>query len=213
MYHFRLETNYSIFNEKRRVDGCGALIVEYFIGESICLLPSEFEGEYIIQNALTNSDVMQYSTINITADSVLPFGQCFFSNDSDIIVVLRYVFRFQVWWYFARKPNIWKLISFPKNLTCLDFLVKIKLQIIFVLRSPDDNPCYRCFNLQMVSKNVILLIHNSDINSKCSSTAEIAALKCPGARILLNDEKKFQNDFHSIILYREYTRPFAFVTF
>lgn len=104
-------------------------------------------------------------------------------------------------------------MNFPKNLTCLDFLVKIKLQIIFVLRSPDDNPCYRCFNLQMVSKNVIVLISISDINSKCSSTAEIAALKCPGARILLNDEKKFQNDFHSIILYREYTRPFAFVTF
>lgn len=81
--------------------------------------------------------------------------------------------------------------------------------------SPEENTCFRCFNLQMVSKNIILLIHNEgDINSKCSSTAEIAALKCPGAIALLNDEEKFQNDFSSIILYSEFNRTlFALVIF
>jgi hypothetical protein len=90
--------------------------------------------------------------------------------------------------------------------------------------SAEENACYRCFNLQMVSKNIILLIHNEvDINSKCSSSAETVSsqkrvshfhtithrpspsfqVKCP-KEIALNDENKFENDFHSIILYSEF---------
>lgn len=53
----------------------------------------------------------------------------------------------------------------------------------------------------MVSKNIILLIHNEvDINSKCSSSAE--TVKCPN-EVSLDEEQKSENDFHSIILYRE----------
>lgn len=53
----------------------------------------------------------------------------------------------------------------------------------------------------MVSKNIILLIHNEvDINSKCSSSAE--TVKCPN-EVSLNDEQKYESDFHSIILYSE----------
>jgi hypothetical protein len=70
---------------------------------------------------------------------------------------------------------------------------------VIVSYSPEDNSCFRCFNLQMVSKNVILLIHNeADINSKCSSSAD--TVKCP-SEITLNDDQKLENDFHSIILY------------
>lgn len=51
----------------------------------------------------------------------------------------------------------------------------------------------------MVSKNVILLIHNEvDINSKCSSSAE--TVRCP-EDIAMSEDQKFEGDFHSIILY------------
>lgn len=42
---------------------------------SMCLFPPEFEGEYIFQNAAVKSDVLQYSSINITADWISPYGQ------------------------------------------------------------------------------------------------------------------------------------------
>ncbi|CRK99969.1 CLUMA_CG013264, isoform A [Clunio marinus] len=121
---------------------------------SNCLFPPEFEGRYIIQNALVNSDVIQYSTINITADYIYPYGQCFSRNESNVIVML----------------------------------------------GSEESACYRCFSLRMVSRNVILLIHNEiDINSKCSSSADI--VKCP-EEVKLNDEQHYTQDFHSIILYR-----------
>lgn len=67
----------------------------------------------------------------------------------------------------------------------------------------------------MVSKNIILLIHTeADINSKCSSSAETAMLKCPKELSLLNDERKFESEFHSIILYSElhYTLTVTFIS-
>lgn len=98
---------------------------------------------------------MQYSTINVTADWIFPYGQCYSRNASNVIVVL----------------------------------------------GSEDSACFRCFNLKMVSKNIILLIHNEiDINSKCSSSAE--TVKCPN-EINFNDDEMFQSDFHSIILYRK----------
>ncbi|KAG5675652.1 hypothetical protein PVAND_005539 [Polypedilum vanderplanki] len=80
---------------------------------------------------------------------------------------------------------------------------------IVVLGNEDDRiSCYRCFSLRMVSKNVLLLIHTeSDINSKCSSSPE--TVKCPN-EISLSDEKKFTNDFYSIILFRLDSRPHEF---
>lgn len=74
---------------------------------SICVFPPEFVGEYLIQRSLSyvgqnsnnnqinampliNSDeVIQYSSINITADLIFPFGQCIARNNSNYIVVLR----------------------------------------------------------------------------------------------------------------------------
>lgn len=99
---------------------------------------------------------MQYSTINVTADWISPYGQCYSRNASNVIVML----------------------------------------------GSEESACYRCFNLKMVSKNIILLIHNEiDINSKCSSSAE--TVKCPN-EINFNDDEIFQSDFHSIILYRKF---------
>lgn len=71
------------------------------------------------------------------------------------------------------------------------------------LHSPEENPCYRCFNLQLVSKNVILLIHNEiDINSKCSSSPE--SVRCPEDITLTDTEPpELRSDFRSIVLFSE----------
>lgn len=59
---------------------------------AVCLFPPEFEGEYIIQNAaISGGNDVQYSSINITADWIFPYGQCYSRNDSNVIVDLRFV--------------------------------------------------------------------------------------------------------------------------
>lgn len=145
-----------------------------FTVSSTCLFPPEFEGEYIIQNAAVNSDVAQYSTINITVDWIFPYGQCYMRNESNVIVVLGSE-------------------SLKRQL--------FQISKIFTSNRSEESACFRCFNLKMVSKNIILLIHNEiDINSKCSSSAE--TVKCP-TEINFNDDEVSQSDFHSIILYSE----------
>lgn len=162
---------------------------------SICVFPPEFVGEYLIQRSLSyvgqnsnnnqinampliNSDeVIQYSSINITADLIFPFGQCIARNNSNYIVVLRCDHKS------PQKSNR-------------------KWNFVFQFYSPEENACYRCFNLQLVSKNIILLIHTEiDINHKCSSSPE--SVRCP-EEIILNDEtNELKNDFRSIVLFSE----------
>lgn len=164
---------------------------------SICVFPPEFVGEYILHRSLSyvahhnapfnSEEVIQYSSINITSDLIFPFGQCIARNNSNYIVVLRCDHKSPSSDFF-NKPNRKPGNSINRWFYC----------------SPEENPCYRCFNLQLVSKNIILLIHNEiDINSKCSSSPE--SVRCP-EEIILNDETattELEHDFRSIVLFSE----------
>lgn len=93
MYHFRRRKKIkqykkTLFDETNFLEFLLDSLFNLFTVSSICLFPPEFEGEYIIQNAAVNSDMMQYSTINITADWIFPYGQCFSRNESNVIVLL-----------------------------------------------------------------------------------------------------------------------------
>lgn len=194
---------------------------EYLLQRSLSYIDSSSNSHVNAVPLINSDEVIQYSSINITSDLIFPFGQCIARNNSNYIVVLRWEKRVNIhksatcdryesqpqkphsrccWWW-----EEWKFHSLESHTEKLNFIHFFYFSIfsLHTLHSPEENPCYRCFNLQLVSKNVILLIHNEiDINSKCSSSPE--SVRCPEDITLTDTEPpELRSDFRSIVLFSE----------
>lgn len=117
-----------------------------------CYFPQEFQGEYTMQSTMNSGSTIQYSSINITSNSIPIWGTCHKRIGNNFILMIRYKIK---------STSHLQLLNPAFN--C----------------SYGENSCMRCLHLKLRSKNVLQVLASSqETISKCYIN-ESARATCP----------------------------------